>query len=69
MNHCMVRPTIIDLNPVELKYYPFMISFDNCSRSCNSFNDLSSKICVLSKTEDINRKVFNMVINRNEAKH
>ena len=23
---CMVRPTIIDMNPVELKYYPFMIS-------------------------------------------
>ena len=23
---CMIRPTLIDLNPVELKYYPFMIS-------------------------------------------
>ena len=20
---CMVRPTLIDMNPVELKYYPF----------------------------------------------
>ena len=25
---CMVRPTLIDLNHVELKYYPFMISLD-----------------------------------------
>ena len=25
---CMVRPTIIDMNPVELKYYPFMISLN-----------------------------------------
>ena len=25
---CMVRPTLIDLNPVELKYYPFIISLN-----------------------------------------
>ena len=25
---CMVRPTLIDLNPAELIYYPFMISLD-----------------------------------------
>ena len=23
---CMVRTTLIDMNPVELQYYPFMIS-------------------------------------------
>ena len=23
---CMIRPTLIDLNPVEFNYYPFMIS-------------------------------------------
>ena len=27
---CMIRPTLIDLNPVELNYYPFMISLDKC---------------------------------------
>ena len=31
---CMARPTLIDLNPVELKYRPFMISLDICTRSC-----------------------------------
>ena len=25
---CMVRPTLIDSNPIELKYYPFMISLN-----------------------------------------
>ena len=30
----MVRPTLIDLNPVECKYYPFMISLDKCSGRC-----------------------------------
>ena len=28
---CMVKPTLIDLNPVELKYYPFIISLDKYS--------------------------------------
>ena len=31
----MVRPALIDLNPVEVKYYPFMISLDICNGSCN----------------------------------
>ena len=26
---CMVRPTLIDLNTANLKYYPFVISFKN----------------------------------------
>ena len=62
---CMVRRTLIDLNPVELKYYPFMISLDKCNGSCNV---LSPKMCVLKKkTEDINVKVFKMIANKNEA--
>ena len=39
---CMVRPSLIDLNLVELKYYPLMISFDKCNGSCNT---LSPEIC------------------------
>ena len=31
---CMARPTLIDLNPVGLKYYPFMIILDKYSGSC-----------------------------------
>ena len=38
---CMVRPTLINMNPVELKYYPFMISLNKCTGSCNI---LSQKI-------------------------
>ena len=36
----MVRPFLIDLNPVEFKNYLFMISLDKCSGSCNYLNDL-----------------------------
>ena len=30
---CMIRPTLINLKPVELKYYPFMNSLDKCNGS------------------------------------
>ena len=61
----MVRPTLIDLNTVELKYYSFMIALDKCNGNCNV---LSPKICVPKKTKGINVKVFNMITNKHEAK-
>ena len=45
---CMVRP--IDMNPNELKYFPFMFSLNKCTGRCNA---LSPKICVLKETKDI----------------
>ena len=61
----MVRPTLINMNPVELKYYPFMMSLNKCTGSCNV---LSPKICVPKETKDINVKAFNMITNKDEAK-
>ena len=40
---CMIWATLIDFGPVNLNYYPFMISLDKYSRSCNSVDDLSTK--------------------------
>ena len=34
---CMVRPTLINMNPVELKYHPFMISLNKCAGICNVY--------------------------------
>ena len=62
---CMVRPTLIDMNPVELKYYPFMISINKSTGSCNV---LSPKICVAKETKDINVKAFNIITNKIETK-
>ena len=59
----MVRPTLIDLNPFELKYYPFMISLHKCSGSCNV---LSPKICVPKKIKYIN--AFTIITNKNKLK-
>ena len=61
---CMVRTILMDLNPVELKYYPFMISLNKRTGSCNV---LTSKICVPKETKYINIKAFN-ITNKNEAK-
>ena len=62
---CRVRPTLIDVNPLELKYYPFMISLNKCTGSCIV---LSPKICVPKETNDMHIKAFNIITNKNEAK-
>ena len=41
----VIRPTLININPIQLKYYPFMISMHKYNESCNVVNDLSTKIC------------------------
>ena len=68
MEQRKTRPFLIDLNPVELKYYPFMITLDKCNGSCNAVYDLSIKICVLNKTKSINVKVFNVITKLKKAK-
>ena len=40
----MTRPTLIDLNLIELNHYPFMVSLDKFRGSCNAIDDLSTKI-------------------------
>ena len=45
-----------------------MISLDKCNGIYKSVNDLTMRICALSKTKDVNVNVFNMITNRNEAK-
>ena len=47
---CIIRPNLMDLHPVEVKYYPFMISLDNCTISCNVY----PQKYVSNKTKDIN---------------
>ena len=47
----MVRPTLVYMNLVELKYYPFMISLN---KYAGSYNVLLSKMCVSKETTDIN---------------
>ena len=35
------RPFLIDSHPIELNYYPFMISIIRCNGSCNTLDNSS----------------------------
>ena len=52
----MDRLTLNDLNPIEHNCYPLMISLGKCNGSCNVIDILSTKLCVPSKTKDVNVK-------------
>ena len=58
----MTQPTLNNLHPNEyiegLCYYPFTVNSYRSMGSCNIFNDLSNRICVPNKTEDINLSFF-----------
>ena len=53
------------LNPIELKYYRFMIRLNKCTGSCNV---LFPKICIPKETKDIYFKIFNMISKKDEVK-
>ena len=67
---CMTQPTLINLHPNEytqgLRYYPFAINLDRSVGSCNTLDDLSNRICLLNKTEDLNLNVFEIIKRINE---
>ena len=50
----------------EFCYYPFSVKLDRCVGSCNTINDLSKKVYVPNKTEDLS--VFNMITAINGSK-
>ena len=65
-----IQPTLINLHPneysQELHYYPFAVELDKCVGSCNSLIDLSNKVCVPNKKDDLHILVFNMITGKNE---
>ena len=68
---CMAQLTLMNLHSNEyiegLCYYPFAVNLDKCLGSCNTLNDLSTKVCVQNKTEDLNLGVFNTITGINES--
>ena len=69
---CMTQPTIINLHPNAytqgLRYYLFVVNLGRSVGSCNTLNNLSNKVLLSSKTEDLNLSVFNMITGTNEWK-
>lgn len=46
----VTTPILIDLNLVELNYYPFKINLDRYNESCNVEENLSGNLCVPNET-------------------
>ena len=69
---CEIQPTLIHLHSneysQEFHYYPFSVKLDRYVGSCKFLNDLSNKVCIPNKTEDLNLSVFNMITGINESK-
>ena len=53
---------------IQKKFRPFSVKLDKCVGSCNTINDLSNKVCVPNKTEDLNLSIFNLITGINESK-
>ena len=68
----MTQPTLINLHPNQynegLCYYPFAVNLDRCAGSCNTLDNLSQRVCVSNKVEDLNLSIFNMISGINELK-
>ena len=69
---CMTHPTLINLHlneyNQELHYYPFVVKLDRCVGSFDTLNDLSNKVYVPNKIEDLYLSTFNMIAGINELK-
>ena len=66
--HCKTRPFLIDLNHIDRKYL-FTITLDKWNGSCNTFNNMSNKVCVPNKTENVDLNAFNLITRKNELEH
>ena len=60
---CMIQSTLINSHSneysQEFHYYPFARKLDGCVGSWNILNDLSNKVWVSNRPEDLNLSEFN----------
>ena len=68
---CMARPKILDVNEGigEALFYPYNVLVDKCSGSCNTLDDLMSRICVPNIIKNLNIKVYNFLMRLNETRN
>ena len=69
---CMTLPTVINLHLNEYSqdfhYYSFVVKLDRFVGSCNTLNDLSNKVCISNKAEDLKVSMFYMIKGINKSK-
>ena len=66
----MPRPKILDVNEGvgEALFYPYNVLVNKCSGSCNTLDNLMSKICVPKVIKIVNIKVYNFLMRLNETR-
>ena len=68
----MTQPTLINLHSDEysqgLHYYPFVVNLVRCVGSHNTLNDLSNRVHVPNKKDDLKLHVFDNVTEISESK-
>ena len=45
-----------------------MVNLGGCNECCNTLDDISGRICVPIKTEDVDLSVLNLITGINESK-
>ena len=59
---CKTRPQVVNINSNNPIFYPFSIKISKCGGNCNNLNDPYAKTCVPDIIENLNVKVFNLLI-------
>ena len=65
---CKVRPKTININSSNPIFYPFSVTINRCSGTCNNINDPYARICVSDTAKNLNVKVFSLMSRTNETK-
>ena len=64
---CKVRPQIVNLNWMNLCFFPFSNETSKCSGSCNNINNPYPKLCVPNVARNLNVKVLNQELMKQET--
>ena len=66
---CKLKPEIVNVNSNETIFYPYSISANKCSGSCNNINNAYAKLCVRDAVKNSNIKAFNLISKTDETRH
>ena len=65
---CHARPTVVNSSFNENLSYPFTVSVNKCGGSCNTIYDPYVRVNASGKVNNMNVKVFNLVLEVNETR-
>ena len=66
---CKVIPEIVNINSIELLFYPCSIKTSKSGGSCNNISHPYVKLCVPDNVKNLKIKVFSLMSRINETRH